>query len=62
MPITHLTAEQAAAVADWLLSQQNNPPADWKEVPGPDMKTLRELALLYLVKAPDVAPVKPKRR
>lgn len=56
MPITHLTVEQAAAVADWLLGQQNNPPADWKEIPDTDMKTLRALTFMYLVKAPNVSP------
>lgn len=53
MPNTHLTAEQATDVAAWLLAQ---PPQymgeDWDEldVPRPELKTLQELAKVYLVR------------
>jgi cytochrome c2 len=50
MPITHLTWEQAADVAEWLLSQ--NP--DWTEK-GPEepkKEDLVSLARVYLAKAP----------
>ena len=51
MPITHLTPEQAADVAEWLLSQEVK---DWNEK-GPEEPTrddLVALARLYLAKAP----------
>src|SRR5262249_32464614 len=59
MPITHLTAEQAAAVADWLLSQEvkgtDAPnPGGW-DVPdpaAPGTDDLVALARVYLAKAP----------
>jgi cbb3-type cytochrome oxidase cytochrome c subunit len=53
MPVTHLTADQAADIAAWLLSQ---PPQDlgeeWNEltVPEPDQKELENLASVYLVR------------
>jgi mono/diheme cytochrome c family protein len=50
MPITHLTEEQAAEVASWLMSQ---PAGQWK-VPDPDEPTeevLENLARVYLDKS-----------
>jgi mono/diheme cytochrome c family protein/cbb3-type cytochrome oxidase cytochrome c subunit len=53
MPVTHLTDDQAADIAEWLLSQ---PPrdlgAEWDStnVPEPDMPKLQELARVYLVR------------
>jgi mono/diheme cytochrome c family protein len=49
MPVTHLTPVEAAAVADWLLSQ----PADWKPVDVPPLKVdaLKKMAEIYLAKA-----------
>lgn len=52
MPITHLTNEEAAQIADWLLSQEpRDLGKDWKDrqVTKPDLETLRELAKVYLV-------------
>src|SRR5262249_5273489 len=48
MPITHLTPEQADAIASWLLSQQ----ADYQveDVPAPSTDTLERLAQLWLLK------------
>jgi mono/diheme cytochrome c family protein len=51
MPITHLTAEQAADVAEWLLDQKVT---DWNDK-GPDepkKEDLVALARVYLGKAP----------
>jgi mono/diheme cytochrome c family protein len=55
MPINHLTVEQAAAVADWLLAQ---PAEGWKgEGPEqPSQADLIRLARVYLVKAPGFTP------
>lgn len=57
MPITHLTDQEAADVAEWLLSQDPaalDPQAweEWKktQVPAPDEKTLEKLAEVYLVR------------
>jgi mono/diheme cytochrome c family protein len=59
MPITHLTAEQAAAVADWLLSQEvkgtDGPNPEGWDVPdptAPGTDDLVALARVYLAKAP----------
>src|SRR5436309_2064866 len=51
MPVTHLTPEEAAAVAAWLLSV---PVDDWDqhEVPAPKSETLAALTNVYLIKAP----------
>ncbi|MGH7224023.1 MAG: c-type cytochrome, partial [Gemmataceae bacterium] len=51
MPITHLTPEQAADVAEWLLSQKVT---DWndKGPEEPSKDDLVALARLYLAKAP----------
>jgi mono/diheme cytochrome c family protein len=51
MPITHLTPEDASNVAEWLLSQ---PAEGWKsdDLPAPKEETLRDLAKVYLAKAP----------
>lgn len=53
MPVTHLTPEQAADVAAWLLAQ---PVEGWdvaaEGVPAPSSQALTELARVYLVKAP----------
>jgi mono/diheme cytochrome c family protein len=50
MPITHLTAEQAAEVAAWLLSQR---PKEWKQPdpPAPSEEALEKLARVWLEKA-----------
>jgi mono/diheme cytochrome c family protein len=50
MPITHLTVEQAADVAAWLLSQQ---PKQWKQPdpPAPSQEALEKLARVWLEKA-----------
>jgi mono/diheme cytochrome c family protein len=51
MPVTHLSADEAGDVADWLLSQKVT---DWNEQ-GPANPTTRELvdlARVYLGKAP----------
>jgi cytochrome c2 len=53
MPVTHLTDDEAADVAAWLLSQE---PTDlgpeWakRKVPQPDAKTLQDLINVYLVR------------
>src|SRR5262249_28290335 len=51
MPYTHLTAEEAADVAAWLMAQ---PPQGWEQqnVPDPSSDVLAELAKVYLLKAP----------
>jgi mono/diheme cytochrome c family protein len=51
MPITHLSVEQAAAVAAWLLSQSA---ADWQpsELEQPKSKDLADLARVFMLKAP----------
>jgi mono/diheme cytochrome c family protein len=51
MPITHLSPEEAADVAEWLLSQKVT---DWEEKGPEEPKTedLVALARLYLAKAP----------
>src|SRR5437763_16970349 len=54
MPITHLSEDEAANVAEWLLSQPR-PQAQqerWNEVKvsDPDMETLKDLARVYLVR------------
>jgi mono/diheme cytochrome c family protein/cbb3-type cytochrome oxidase cytochrome c subunit len=54
MPITHLDVNQAAAVADWLLSEESQGLGEWPQVPPADMKVLRELARVYVIKAPSV--------
>ncbi len=63
MPITHLDATQAAAVADWLLSQPVNDP-EQKELQWPNdeayagvaaepsLQVLADLARVSLIKAP----------
>lgn len=53
MPITHLTPEEASQVADWLLGQEVK---DWNQadLPAPDLATLKDLARVYLKKAPNV--------
>jgi cbb3-type cytochrome oxidase cytochrome c subunit len=60
MPITHLNVEEAAAVADWLLSQKIEPTQQWvdtKDVPEPSSETLVDLAKIYLRKAPRINPL-----
>lgn len=58
MPITHLTPREAAQVADWLLSQDNPETQEWKNkakedlAQAPDLKTLTELARVWLMKVP----------
>src|SRR5439155_27330398 len=51
MPYTHLTPEEAADVAAWLLEQKA---AGWDQpdVPEPSSDVLAELAKVYLLKAP----------
>src|SRR5579871_699730 len=51
MPYTHLTPEEAANVAAWLLEQK---PEGWEQanVPDPSPEVLAELAKVYLLKAP----------
>jgi mono/diheme cytochrome c family protein len=53
MPYTHLTAEEAADVAAWLMEQRVT---DWEqpEVPDPGSEVLAELARVYLLKAPGI--------
>lgn len=51
MPVTHLTPNQAADIAAWLLSQPaTDLGAEWAklEVKEPDAKTLKKLAEVYL--------------
>jgi mono/diheme cytochrome c family protein len=53
MPITHLSAEQASDIAEWLLGQEVK---DW-EVPDPAAPKTEELVALahvYLAKAPGI--------
>jgi cbb3-type cytochrome oxidase cytochrome c subunit len=61
MPITHLKPEEAARIADWLLSQKVNDPefVEWsqQDVPAPSADTLTDLARVYLRKAPGVNPL-----
>lgn len=53
MPVTHLTNQEAADIAAWLLSQ---PPQDlgpeWAQlqVPEPSLDTLKQLARVYLIR------------
>ncbi len=49
MPITHLTVEQAADIAAWILSQD----AGWKatEIAEPSLDTLKALARVWLEKS-----------
>ena len=53
MPVTHLDVKEAAAIADWLLSQKD--PA-WKPatVGRPSTETLQTLARVSLLKSPAV--------
>jgi mono/diheme cytochrome c family protein len=54
MPVTHLTYEEASAVASWLLNQKvEETDPDWSNVQVPEAKygTLKELATLTLSKA-----------
>jgi mono/diheme cytochrome c family protein len=51
MPVTHLTVEQAADVAEWLLAQGAQG-WDEKDPPAPERKDLIDLARVYLLKAP----------
>ncbi len=61
MPITHLKPEEAARVADWLLSQKVEDPEfkEWNksDVPEPTKDALIDLARVYLKKAPGVNPL-----
>ncbi|MCI0642224.1 MAG: c-type cytochrome [Gemmataceae bacterium] len=53
MPVTHLSNEEAADIAMWLLSQKATDLGDdWAnlEVDEPDEKTLQDLARVYLVR------------
>jgi cytochrome c551/c552 len=53
MPVTHLTPEQAADIAAWLLSQAPKDLGEgWNElsIPAADTKDLQELARVYLVR------------
>jgi cbb3-type cytochrome oxidase cytochrome c subunit len=54
MPVTHLTATEAADVAAWLVAQpdQNAVGPGWKsvQVKEPDFATLQNLARVYLVR------------
>ncbi len=53
MPVTHLTAEEAADVAAWLLSQPpRNLGEEWEKltVAEPDAGTLQDLARVYFVR------------
>jgi mono/diheme cytochrome c family protein len=54
MPKTHLTDEEAANVAEWLLSQPmpRGEKARWDkvQVPAPELNTLKDLARVYLVR------------
>jgi mono/diheme cytochrome c family protein len=53
MPITHLTVDQAANIADWLLSTKD---PNWtpQVVPAPTPATLKSLARKSLRKAPGI--------
>jgi mono/diheme cytochrome c family protein len=60
MPITHLTIEEAAQVAEWLLSQDTTEVKDWlaePDVPAPEFKHLVDLTRIYLKKGPGVNPL-----
>jgi mono/diheme cytochrome c family protein len=48
MPVTHLKVEEAAAVADWLLSQEVKPVED---APGLNLEALENLARISLEKS-----------
>ena len=51
MPVTHLTNEEVADVAEWLLSQEPmDLGEDWPtvDVPEPDLRKLEQLAHVYL--------------
>jgi mono/diheme cytochrome c family protein len=50
MPVTHLTEEEAAKIAAWLMSQ---PTTEWKQPdpPAPDPGILERLARVYLDKS-----------
>jgi mono/diheme cytochrome c family protein len=53
MPVTHLDKDEAAAVAEWLLSQPATElGADWKDlkVAQPEQQALEDLAKVYLVR------------
>jgi mono/diheme cytochrome c family protein len=53
MPVTHLDHDEAAAVAEWLLSQEATELGpDWKTltVAQPEQATLEDLAKVYLVR------------
>jgi mono/diheme cytochrome c family protein len=54
MPNVHLTVEDAAKIADWLLSQESEEVKKWRQadndVPAPTPTTLTELARVYLAK------------
>jgi mono/diheme cytochrome c family protein len=54
MPITHLTPEQAANIAEWLLTQ----PTDWNgsDAGQPGTDDFVALARVYLGKAPGMTP------
>ncbi|MFL5242765.1 MAG: c-type cytochrome [Gemmataceae bacterium] len=58
MPNAHFTVEQADQVGAWLLSQpveEDEAYEAWKkELDAPDLPTLRELARVYLAKAPNM--------
>jgi len=66
MPITHMNAEDASAIADWLLSQSPEGQAvrfseveNWNtaDVPDPSLQTLANLAKIHLLKAPGFTQV-----
>ncbi len=53
MPVTHLTPEEAADIAAWLLAQPaQDLGGEWKSlaVKQPDMETMKSLANVYLVR------------
>jgi mono/diheme cytochrome c family protein len=54
MPVTHLTATEAADIAAWLLAQSPNDAVgpEWKSltVKEPDFDTLKSLARVYLIR------------
>jgi len=62
MPIMHLKPAEAARVADWLLSQKvdDREFQEWndKDVPAPTQEMLKNLARVYLKKAPAVNTLK----
>ncbi len=61
MPIMHLNPTEAAHIADWLLSQpvKDKEYEEWnkQEMPAPTPETLKDLARVYLKKAPGVNPL-----